>query len=80
MEDAGWFWKTEWWLPPGVTWQDLEKFENEGHTISHAKDLIYVPVYALLLIVIRILFERLIGVPLAAHMGVKVPYFTGVAT
>lgn len=71
MADSGWFWTVEFWLPPGVTWDDLEKFENDGHSIAHAHDLIYVPIYALLLIVVRIIFERFIGVPFAAYMGVK---------
>ena len=76
MEDTGWFWKTEWWLPPGVTWVDLENYEKDGHMIAHAEDLIYIPVYAVFIICIRICFERFIGVPFAGYMGVKVGYNT----
>lgn len=72
MTEHGWFWSMEWWLPPGVTWADIEKFEQKGHSIAHAEDLFYIPVYAMMVIIVRMIFERYIGVPLAAYMGVKV--------
>ena len=65
-------WSTEFWLPPGVTWDNLDDFEMAGHQIAKGSDLTTVPLYAILLITIRIIFERLIGVPLAARIGVKV--------
>lgn len=71
MTEHGWFWSMEWWLPPGVTWADIEKFEQKGHSIAHAEDLFYIPVYAMMVIIVRMIFERYIGVPLAAYMGVK---------
>ena len=64
--------RAEWWLPPGVTWKDMENFENDGHQIAHASDLYWIPVYAIALIPIRILFEKIIGHPTAALLGVKV--------
>ena len=71
MADGG-FWPADWWLPAGIEWIDLENFEKTGHNISKAADLRYIPLYAIVVIGIRVLFERYFGIPLAAYMGVKV--------
>lgn len=50
-----WLWKEEYWLPPGVTWKDIE---IEGDRYPLPRDLFYTLPLALGFIVLRYVFER----------------------
>lgn len=66
------FWDEQHWLPPGVTWADLEQFKKDGGRIPHLSDLWIVLPIAFLMILIRRLFEYTIGTPVANWLGIKV--------
>jgi hypothetical protein len=63
---------SDFWLTKGITWKNFTDYEAEGHQIPHASDLKYVPIFAFGLIVVRFVYERNIGEPIAAWLGVKV--------
>ncbi|CBY23067.1 unnamed protein product [Oikopleura dioica] len=65
------FWDEQHWLPPGVTWADLEQFKKQGGRIPHLSDLWIVIPIALIMILIRRLFEYTIGTPVANSLGIK---------
>ncbi|CAB1324466.1 unnamed protein product [Coregonus sp. 'balchen'] len=63
-----WLWKEEYWLPPGVTWKDIEM---EGDRYPLPRDLFYTLPLALGFIVLRYVFERVIAMPLSRQLGVR---------
>uniref|UniRef100_A0A674C163 Ceramide synthase 4a n=1 Tax=Salmo trutta TaxID=8032 RepID=A0A674C163_SALTR len=63
-----WLWKEEYWLPPGVTWKDIE---IEGDRYPLPRDLFYTLPLALGFIVLRYVFERVIAMPLSRQLGVR---------
>ncbi|XP_007489539.2 ceramide synthase 4-like [Monodelphis domestica] len=65
------FWTTEYWLPPGYTWADLE--DSDGIIYPHPRDLLAAIPLTFVLTVIRYSFERFIGLPLSRAMGVHNP-------
>ncbi|XP_020833850.1 ceramide synthase 4-like [Phascolarctos cinereus] len=65
------FWKTEYWLPPGYTWADLE--DSDGITYPHPKDLLAAIPLTFVLLVVRYGTERIIGLPLSRALGVRDP-------
>ncbi|XP_059847484.1 ceramide synthase 4a isoform X2 [Hypanus sabinus] len=64
-----WLWHHEYWLPPGITWKDMEDSEHAHY--PRPRDLVIALPYALVFIVLRTLYERWIAVPLSKQMGVK---------
>ena len=51
-----WFWSEDFWLPPNVTWADLER--DEGIFLPYARDL-WVPLpLAVVMFLLRLLWER----------------------
>ncbi|XP_072924721.1 ceramide synthase 4a isoform X1 [Hemitrygon akajei] len=64
-----WLWHHEYWLPPGITWKDMEDSEHAHY--PRPRDLVIALPYALVFIVLRSLYERWIAVPLSKQMGVK---------
>lgn len=52
-----WLWQEQYWLPPGIGWQDTEMTEDEGH-FPLPRDLIYALPLAFAFIVLRYVFER----------------------
>jgi len=58
------FWSEEIWLPPGITWQDLEKFKKDGGTIPHFEDLYMIVPYALAIIGLRTILEKILFKPI----------------
>ncbi|KAJ7993119.1 hypothetical protein DPEC_G00269110 [Dallia pectoralis] len=64
-----WLWKEDYWLPPGVTWKDIEMGEGERYPLP--RDLFYTLPLALCFIALRYVFERVIAVPLSRHLGVR---------
>lgn len=65
-----WLWQEEYWLPPGIHWQDIEMTEDEGH-VPLPRDLIYTLPLAFAFIALRYVFERIIAVPISKYLGVK---------
>ncbi|XP_072099960.1 ceramide synthase 4a isoform X2 [Mobula birostris] len=64
-----WLWHHEYWLPPGITWKDMEDSEHAHY--PQPRDLVIALLYAFVFIVLRSLYERWIAVPLSKQMGVK---------
>ncbi|KAL1023073.1 hypothetical protein UPYG_G00036110 [Umbra pygmaea] len=64
-----WLWKEEYWLPPGVTWKDIEMEEGERYPLP--RDLLCTLPLALGFIALRYIFERLIAIPLSRQLGVS---------
>ncbi|KAK3513269.1 hypothetical protein QTP70_009689 [Hemibagrus guttatus] len=62
-----WLWRQEYWLPPGITWKDLEQIEGS----PYPRDLLISLPLALGFIGLRKVFERCIAVPLSRLLGVK---------
>ncbi|XP_046732216.1 ceramide synthase 2 isoform X3 [Silurus meridionalis] len=62
-----WLWRQEYWLPPGITWRDLEKMEGS----PFPRDLLISLPLALSFIGLRKIFERSFAVPLSRLLGVK---------
>jgi hypothetical protein len=65
------FWSASFWLPEKVTWDDLDSFEADGNQISRAKDLLVVPLFAAILLVIRFIFETTVGNAAANYLNIK---------
>uniref|UniRef100_A0A8D2ZRT3 Ceramide synthase 4a n=1 Tax=Scophthalmus maximus TaxID=52904 RepID=A0A8D2ZRT3_SCOMX len=65
-----WLWQEEYWLPPGIHWQDVDMKGEDGH-FPLPRDLIYTLPLAFTFIALRYVFERLIAVPFSKHLGVK---------
>ncbi|KTF90863.1 hypothetical protein cypCar_00039909 [Cyprinus carpio] len=60
-----WLWKQEYWLPPGIRWEDMEKMEGSRRPLP--RDLLL----ALGFIMLRYAFERRVAFPLSRVLGVK---------
>ncbi|XP_052656316.1 ceramide synthase 4-like [Harpia harpyja] len=58
-----WLWQHEFWLLPGITWQDMQ--ESEDVHYPQPRDLLLGIPFALILVVIRCAFERAIALPLS---------------
>ncbi|XP_054981040.1 ceramide synthase 4 isoform X1 [Sorex araneus] len=64
-----WFWHEKLWLPPNVTWADLE--DHDGKVYPHARDLLAALPVALALLALRFAFERFAAMPLSRWLGVR---------
>ncbi|KAI2588419.1 ceramide synthase 4, partial [Homo sapiens] len=64
-----WFWQDRFWLPPNVTWTELE--DRDGRVYPHPQDLLAALPLALVLLAMRLAFERFIGLPLSRWLGVR---------
>lgn len=51
-----WLWKQEYWLPPGIRWEDMEKMEGSRRPLP--RDLLLALPLALGFIMLRYAFER----------------------
>lgn len=51
-----WLWQHEFWLPPGITWEDMQ--ESEDTHYPQPRELLLSIPFALILVVIRCAFER----------------------
>ncbi|KAF0042114.1 hypothetical protein F2P81_005646 [Scophthalmus maximus] len=54
-----WLWQEEYWLPPGIHWQDVDMKGEDGH-FPLPRDLIYTLPLAFTFIALRYVFERLL--------------------
>lgn len=59
MEDLlnQWLWQDRYWLPHGVSWQDMDMKEGQG-PFPLPRDLIYTLPLAFAFIALRYVFER----------------------
>uniref|UniRef100_A0A8B9SCT5 Homeobox domain-containing protein n=1 Tax=Apteryx owenii TaxID=8824 RepID=A0A8B9SCT5_APTOW len=64
-----WLWQHEYWLPPGITWEDMKESEDIHYPQPH--DLLLSIPFALILVAIRCFFERTIALPLSGKLGVR---------
>ncbi|XP_066551871.1 ceramide synthase 4a [Amia ocellicauda] len=64
-----WLWRQEYWLPPGITWKDMEA--REGTRYPLPRDLFLTLPLALGFIALRLVFERLVALPLSRVLGVQ---------
>uniref|UniRef100_A0A8C5M165 Ceramide synthase 3 n=1 Tax=Leptobrachium leishanense TaxID=445787 RepID=A0A8C5M165_9ANUR len=66
---SDWFWWDRIWLPCNYTWDDLENSEGNG-SVSQSQLYITFPL-ALLFMLLRFVFERVVATPVAQAMGIK---------
>ncbi|XP_012687169.1 ceramide synthase 2-like [Clupea harengus] len=64
-----WLWRQEYWLPPGISWEDMSKVA--GASCPRPRDLTLSLPIAVAFIGLRYIFERCIAVPLSRHLGVR---------
>ncbi|XP_041658447.1 ceramide synthase 2-like [Cheilinus undulatus] len=62
-------WRQDFWLPPGVTWMDMEQLAESER--PRPRDLLVALPLALCFIVLRYLFERYLAPPIGRCLGVK---------
>uniref|UniRef100_F6SFF2 Ceramide synthase 4 n=1 Tax=Callithrix jacchus TaxID=9483 RepID=F6SFF2_CALJA len=64
-----WFWQDRFWLPPNITWTQLE--DQDGRVYPHPQDMLAALPLALVLLAMRLIFERFVGLPLSRWLGVQ---------
>ncbi|TWW72709.1 ceramide synthase 2-like [Takifugu flavidus] len=62
-------WRRELWLPPGVTWEDMEKLADSDRPLP--RDLLLALPLSLGFVALRFLFERVVAPPIGGCLGVK---------
>ncbi|KAM9719554.1 ceramide synthase 2-like isoform 1-T2 [Menidia menidia] len=62
-------WRQDYWLPPGVTWRDMDKLADSDR--PRPRDLLIALPLALGFIAVRYVFERFIAPPVGRCLGVK---------
>ncbi|XP_040273769.1 ceramide synthase 4-like [Bufo bufo] len=67
-----WLWRQEYWLPPGITWEDMK--ETEDVQYPRPRDLLFGVPCAFILTALRFLFERFVTLPLSRKMGLRDKY------
>lgn len=63
------FWSEHVWLPPNTTWTDLMQNDKVRH--ADYRDLVYPLPMALVLLVVRYVFERYWFAPIGISLGIK---------
>jgi len=66
---AATFWSPTIWLPPNITWSDFEERED----FAQFHHLLLPFPLALLLVLLRVLFEKRVFRPLGSWLGVSSP-------
>uniref|UniRef100_W5N4X9 Ceramide synthase 3b n=1 Tax=Lepisosteus oculatus TaxID=7918 RepID=W5N4X9_LEPOC len=64
-----WFWWHRIWLPVNLTWADLE--DKDGRVYAKPSHLYITILYAVVFLIVRHVFERLIATPVAKCFGIK---------
>ncbi|XP_076000914.1 ceramide synthase 2-like [Genypterus blacodes] len=62
-------WKQEYWLPPGITWEDMERLSDRDRPLP--QDLLMALPLALGFVGLRYVFERFCAPPMARCLGVR---------
>ncbi|XP_029560269.1 ceramide synthase 2 isoform X2 [Salmo trutta] len=60
-------WRHEYWLPPGITWRDMEQMQE----CPRPRDLLFTLPLALGFIVLRLVFDRVVAPPLGRYVGLR---------
>ncbi|CAB1317717.1 unnamed protein product [Coregonus sp. 'balchen'] len=60
-------WKHEYWLPPGITWKDMEQMEE----YPRPRDLLFALPLALGFIALRYVFDTVVAPPLGRYVGLR---------
>lgn len=63
------FWSEQYWLPENTTWADLQN-RKPGDSFPQASDLYMVLPYTLVMLVIRMIVERLIARPIGIRLNI----------
>ena len=63
------FWSPSIWLPPNITWADFD----ERPDFAQFHDLLVPFPFALILVLLRLLFERGVFRPLGSWLGIASP-------
>ena len=58
------FWSDSIWLPPGIKWTDLEKFQKDGGTIPLFEDLYIIFPLSIAILVLRKTLEKIVFKPI----------------
>ncbi|XP_007905491.1 ceramide synthase 2 isoform X2 [Callorhinchus milii] len=66
---SDWFWWDHLWLPRNLTWTDLE--DQDGYVYAKVSQLYITLPFAVVFIIVRYFFERLIATPFARVLGLK---------
>lgn len=64
-----WLWQERFWLPPNNTWAQLE--DRDGLVFAHPHHMLAALPMALVLVALRITFERFVALPLSRWMGIR---------
>ncbi|XP_006277638.1 ceramide synthase 4 [Alligator mississippiensis] len=64
-----WLWQQEYWLPPGISWEDMK--ETEDICYPQPQHLLLSIPCALFLVIVRYFFERFIALPLSKKLGLR---------
>ncbi|XP_028716539.1 ceramide synthase 4 [Peromyscus leucopus] len=64
-----WLWQERFWLPPNNTWAQLE--DRDGLVFAHPHHMLAALPMALVLVALRIIFERFVALPLSRWMGIR---------
>ncbi|XP_006896400.1 PREDICTED: ceramide synthase 4-like [Elephantulus edwardii] len=64
-----WLWQEKFWLPTNYTWADLE--DRDGVVYAHPRDLLAVLPMTLVLLAVRMSYERFVALPLSRWLGVQ---------
>ncbi|XP_061695808.1 ceramide synthase 2-like isoform X2 [Syngnathoides biaculeatus] len=62
-------WRRDYWLPPGVTWEDMDKLAPWERPLP--RDLLVAVPLALSFVVLRYVFERFCAPPIGRRLGVR---------
>nr|XP_020038250.1 ceramide synthase 4 [Castor canadensis] len=64
-----WLFQHKFWLPPNSTWAQLE--DHDGLVFAHPRHMLAALPLALVLVAVRITFERFVALPLSRWLGVR---------
>ncbi|XP_075467771.1 ceramide synthase 4 isoform X1 [Ascaphus truei] len=67
-----WLWRHEYWLPAGVTWEDMK--DTEEIRYPRPRDLLLTIPCTLIFTAVRFLFERFVALPLSRQLGIREKY------
>ncbi|XP_053558994.1 ceramide synthase 4 [Bombina bombina] len=67
-----WLWRQSYWLPPGVTWEDMKNTDEVQY--PQPRDLLLCIPFTLIFTVVRFLFERFVALPLSRQLSIVEKY------
>ncbi|KAM6219318.1 ceramide synthase 4 [Rhynchocyon petersi] len=64
-----WLWQDKFWLPSNNSWADLE--DRDGVVYAHPGDLLMALPLSLVLLALRMAYERFVALPLSRRLGLR---------